>query len=262
MQQPANRWRCGARQAVPGGFERQHIRHRLRDVFALKGACARQHFVQHAAKSPDVTALICGLSPRLLRRHVRCGAENHAHLRHRPARNRWRAGHVPTPHRYGIQCFCKPKVQHLDGPVAADLNVRWFEIAVDDPLLMRGLQRLRNLAGDRQGITDRDRSTSDLLCEVLTFNKFHDQRTHGTGFFEAVDMRDVRVVQGGENLRFPLESSEPLGIAGKGLGECLDSDIAFKARVASLVDLTHAARADHGDNFVRADSGARGETHL
>ena len=158
--------------------------------------------------------------------------------------------------------FCEPEVQYLDRPVVADFDVRWFEIAVDDALLMRGFERLRDLAGDRQGVTDRDRSTSDLLRQILTFNELHDQRTHATGFFEAVDMRDVRMVQGGENFRFPLEASEPLGIAGKGLGECLDSDIAFKARVASLVDLTHAAGTDSRQNLVRADTSAGEETHV
>ena len=54
--------------------------------------------------------------------------------------------------------------------------------------------------------------------EILAFNELHHQRPDPPSFFEAVDLCDVRVVQGGENLRFPLESGEPLWIASKGLG--------------------------------------------
>ena len=40
-----------------------------------EGTRARQHLVHHASKRPDIGALVHGF-PRLLRRHVRGGAEN------------------------------------------------------------------------------------------------------------------------------------------------------------------------------------------
>ena len=80
--------------------------------------------------------------------------ENHAHLGHgrrrqgggiRQRARRWarRAGRV---HRLG-----EAEVEDLHGAVGADLDVRGFEIAVDDPLFVGGLEGLGDLPGDRAG---------------------------------------------------------------------------------------------------------------
>jgi hypothetical protein len=43
---------------------------------------------------------------------------------------------------------------------------------------------------------------------------------------EPVNLRDVRVIEGRERLRFALESRQPIGVAGKRLGQDLDRDVA------------------------------------
>jgi hypothetical protein len=49
------------------------------------------------------------------------------------------------------------------------------------------------------------------LREVLAFNELHDEGVGTLGVFQAVNDRDVRVVQRGKNFRFALESGNPLG---------------------------------------------------
>ena len=49
-------------------------------------------------------------------------------------------------------------------------------IAVDDPLLVRGLECLRDLFRDRQGLVEWDRSLCDAIRQRRTFDEFEDQR--------------------------------------------------------------------------------------
>ena len=71
---------------------------------------------------------------------------------------------------------------------------------MNNPLFMRGFQRLRNLFRDGQGFVERDRAARDALRKVLAFDQLHHEGTHTAGFFKAVDVRDVRMVQRGQGL--------------------------------------------------------------
>src|SRR5262249_27316443 len=50
----------------------------FRDILACKNGSSGQHFEEHATKRPDVGGTRCGAALCLFRRHVGCGAENHA----------------------------------------------------------------------------------------------------------------------------------------------------------------------------------------
>ena len=72
-------------------------------------------------------------------------------------------------------------------------------------------------------------------------------------------MRDVGMIQRGEDLRFAMKPREPIGVAGERVGKHLDRDIAIQTRVAGAVDLTHPARPERVQDLVHADAGAGGE---
>ena len=55
------------------------------------------------------------------------------------------------------------EVEHLHGAVRPHFDVRRFQIAVDDALLVRGFERIRNLLRNGQRFIDRDRATRDPL---------------------------------------------------------------------------------------------------
>jgi hypothetical protein len=59
-----------------------------------------------------------------------------------------------------------------------------------------------------------------------------DERAHPAGFFEALDVRDVRVVQGRERLGFACEPSQPVGIVRKRVREDFERDLAIKLGIA------------------------------
>ena len=65
---------------------------------------------------------------------------------------------------------------------------------------MRGFDRVCDLAADRKRLVERNWSLRDPFRERRPLDEFQDERANAVGFFESVDLADVRVVQGGEDL--------------------------------------------------------------
>ena len=76
-----------------------------------------------------------------------------------------------------------------------------------------------------------------------------------------MDVRNVRVIQRRENLRFPLKTRQAIGIIGKGIGKDLERDVALQSRVVRAIDLAHSPGAERGENLIRADAGTGSEGH-
>ena len=53
----------------------------------------------------------------------------------------------------------------------------------------------------------------DAIRQRRSLDEFHHERPHAVRFFRAVNRRDVRMIERGEDLGFTLESRQPLGIA-------------------------------------------------
>jgi hypothetical protein len=67
---------------------------------------------------------------------------------------------------------------------------------------------------------------------------------------DAIDGRDVRVVQRGYRAGFALEPSDALGVGGEVVRQRLQGNVAPELRVASLPHLAHAATANEGNDLV------------
>ena len=72
-------------------------------------------------------------------------------------------------------------------------------------------------------------------------------------FFQSVDGGDVRVI-GREELRLALEPAKSIRILGDPFGQHFDRHVALQPRVPRAVDLAHAARANGGEDLVRAET--------
>jgi hypothetical protein len=81
---------------------------------------------------------------------------------------------------------------------------------MNDPLLMRRFERVRDLFRDRQRFVDRDRPARNALRQVLAFDEFHREGPEAPAFFEPVDRGDVRMIEGREHFRLALEPREPI----------------------------------------------------
>ena len=97
--------------------------------------------------------------------------------------------------------------------------------------------------------------------EVVALDQLHDERPGAARPFEAVNVRDVGMVQRRQDLRFAFESRQPLGVVGKGGREHLDGDVAIEPGIARAIDLAHPSLAQFGGDLIGAEAGAGCEGH-
>jgi len=71
---------------------------------------------------------------------------------------------------------------------------------MDHPGFVCGLQRLRDLLGNRQRVFDWYRTLRDAISEGGTLDQFEDERLGVVRLFDAVDLGDAGVVEAGEDL--------------------------------------------------------------
>ena len=121
---------------------------------------------------------------------------------------------------------------------------------MDDPLFVRDFQRLGDLRGDGQRLIDRDRPLSDAIGQGRPLDQLHHQRGVAIHPFEAVDRRDVRMIQRRQDFGFALKSGEPLRVTRDGLWQHLDGDLSLQVRVGGPVHLAHAACPERADDLV------------
>ena len=129
---------------------------------------------------------------------------------------------------------------------------------MNDPLLVSGLERVGDLPRDPDRIVCRHRPIGNELGERLTLDELEHQGAHAVLLFDPVNGGDMWMVQRRERLRLALEPRQALGIGREGLRQHLQGNLAVQPRIARAIDLAHPARAEGGDDFVGAETGARG----
>ena len=67
-----------------------------------------------------------------------------------------------------------------------------------------------------------------------------------------MDVRDIRMIQRGECLRFAGESRQPLSVRGEQLGQDLDRHVAIELRVSGAIHLAHSAFAKLFQDAIHA----------
>ena len=87
---------------------------------------------------------------------------------------------------------------------------------------MCGLDGLRNLLGYRKGFIQRDRTSGDPIRQRRPLHQLQHQRPRALGFLDAVDGRNARVVEAGEDLGLPLEPRQPFRVSRECFGEDLE----------------------------------------
>jgi hypothetical protein len=239
----------------------QHLRQRQRDLLVPERAVPRQHLVEDCAERPDVRAPVRGLSARLLGTHVRGRTQDHSRLGHRRSgdgrRHRRAASRGARPLR--IERLGQTEVENLDRAVGADLDVGGLQIPVDDPVLVRGLERLGDLPRRRQRLVHRQGTLAETVGERGPFDQLHDERGYGVSgisgtVLQPVDRGDVGMVERRQHFGFALEPRQPLGVRRDGRGQHLDGDLALQPRVGRAIHLAHAACPERAEHLVDADA--------
>jgi hypothetical protein len=128
---------------------------------------------------------------------------------------------------------------------------------VHDAVLVGFLERLGNLAGNRQRVLERDPPAGQPLLQRFALDQLQHQERLTVGLLQPVDRGDVRVVERGEELGLAPEPGETLRIARHLGGKHLEGDVAAELRVLRAVDLAHPPRAERGHDLVVPETLAR-----
>jgi hypothetical protein len=144
------------------------------------------------------------------------------------------------------ESFGKSEIEDFDFVFGIDFDVRGLEISMDDAAFVSVFERVGDLEEDLFGFGGWDWALRDAIGEGLTRDQFH----HEGALFDAVDGRDPRMVQLGEDFRFALEASEAVGIGGEGVGEEFDGHFAVELGVERAVDFAHASLANQSLDLI------------
>ena len=102
---------------------------------------------------------------------------------------------------------------------------------MDDPLLVRGFERLGDLPGDRKSLFERKRAARDALRQRRPLDQLEYEGLHALGLLQTVDPTDVGVVERRQRLGLALESRQASGIRGERRGQHLDRDLPFETSI-------------------------------
>ena len=149
----------------------------------------------------------------------------------------------------------EPEVEQL-GAALGQHDVAGLQVAVDDAGAMRLVERRRDLDRDLQRLVERQRALRQPVGQRLAFEVLHDEKRRALLLADVVERADVRMRELAIGAAFAVEPFAELRVGGQRVGEDLDRDGAVEARVARLVHLAHAARADRGGDLVGAEAGA------
>ena len=126
---------------------------------------------------------------------------------------------------------------------------------------MRGRQPIRDRDPDLRHFAPRQPDLLDPAPQGFPFEQLHGRKMNFLLAPEIVNRQDVGMRERGYRLRFAHEARQSDRILGHSLGKNLDGDDPVQPGVSRAVDFAHAARAEGGENFVRAKTSAIRERH-
>jgi hypothetical protein len=146
---------------------------RLHRARALERAPAREHLVEDRPQGEDVGAVVDGLAPHLLRRHVAHRPDHRA--RARPPREGGQAGGVArVDGLLALGQLGEAEVQDLDEPVARHEQVLRLQVAVHDPVLVGRGEASRDLQPVVEGAVRRQRRLAEAGPQRLALEQLRD----------------------------------------------------------------------------------------
>ena len=199
-----------------------------------------EELVRHDAEGVQVRARVGRFAADLLGREVLHRPLHAAGLRRLPVGVRAR----------------QAEVGDLHGAAGRHQDVLGLDVAVDDALGMRGLQREQRLSNDLGGLR---RLQPDVgvqqLARGAAADELHDHVVDAVDGAPVVDRHDVRMGQRGRRARLAAEPvDEPL-VARQGSVQNLDRDLTSQDGVLRAEDLAHPAGGHAFHDVVAAVEG-------
>src|ERR1043166_1391270 len=124
---------------------------------------------------------------------------------------------------------------------------------MQDAALVRGLKSFGDLFSERHRLVDGKRALLKPLVQPVTLDHLEHQARIRGGILEAIDLGDVRMIEGRQRLSFPMETCNPIRIVREVVGQDLESDISLQLFVMGAEHTSHASFTDEGAHFKRAN---------
>ena len=121
---------------------------------------------------------------------------------------------------------------------------------MNDPPLVGGFERFGDLTSDGQGFVERDRPLTDPVLERRPLDVFEDEGGGVARLLQPMNGRNIRMIERCQDLRFALETGQPLGVVDERVGQDLQGDIAVELGIDGPIDLAHSSLANEGSNVV------------
>src|SRR2546423_5510075 len=134
-------------------------------------------------------------------------------------------------------------------PGFVEQQVLRLDVAVDNTVLVRILQRLTNGRHDRERLGRPEFPLAQELAEIDAIHKFHEQKVEAACLSEIINRHDVRMVERGQSLRLACESLRKLSVLDTFRREELESDEPVQGFLPRLIDHAHSATSEITDNL-------------
>ena len=241
------------RSALPRALQRvgQVLGDRRERALALERHHAGEHPVEQAAQRIHIRSRVQLFTPRLLGRHVLGGSAHEA-------------GHGDGG-ALGLDQLRDAEVAHLHTlatlMVGHDHHVLGLEVAVDDPLVVRLLEREEHLMEDRYDAARRERVLlQEELQQIGPVEQLHRQIEHPVARpSEVEDAHGVGVREPAGHSRLPMEALLDLRVGGHVLVEHLHGDLVVEPLLVRRVDDPHGTLAQDCRECVTLGDGLADE---
>ena len=150
--------------------------------------------------------------------------------------------------------FGQAEVENLAVAALGHENIGRLDVAMNDALGVRRIQRIGDLDGDGTAAVPISSGLPAMRCfQRRAFQKLHGDEGVAVVLADVVNRADVGMIQRRRGLRLALKTSERLRIARHVIRKELQRDEAVQPGVFGLVDHTHAAAAELLDDAVVRD---------
>jgi len=227
-------------------FQMQDGGHGRGSVLADERRGSREQVIEHRAERIDIAG-----SAHLSAPHAGLFG---GHVVGR-AKNLTRHGDI----RLCLDLFREAEVRHVGHASGIDQDVRRFEVAMQDPLLVRVVDGLGDGFHPFGRAPRRNRCLAERLAKILPLNVVHREVVKALVFADFVDPYDVRMLQAGRGSRLGLEAED--GVLARELRrqDHLHRHGAIQADLPRPEHDAHAAARDLLEQFVVAEVGHASE---